>query len=205
MNRIGLSAGLSFWKLGGAGNCGGSLRSVAEMFDCTSSAAPSMLRSRSNCMTMLVVPSADDEVIMVMPGIVAKARSSGAGDRRGHRVRAGAGQLRGDRDGREIDARQRRDRQLRDSRTGRRRRTTASAGWSSPAGGCRVRAATSARPLRRRCALRDLRAFGEQQRAVDDDRLAAAQALGDDGLAVLRCGRPRPGCTCATPSTTVKT
>src|SRR6202142_830636 len=77
MNRIGLSAGLSFWKLGGAGNCGGSLRSVAEMFDCTSSAAPSMLRSRSNCMTMLVVPSADDEVIMLMPGIVAKARSSG--------------------------------------------------------------------------------------------------------------------------------
>ena len=28
-------------------------------------------------MTMLVVPSADDEVIMLMPGIVAKARSSG--------------------------------------------------------------------------------------------------------------------------------
>ena len=77
MNRIGLSAGLILRKLGGAGSCGGSLRRVAEMFDCTSSAAPSMLRSRSNCMTMLVVPSADDEVIMLMPGIVAKARSSG--------------------------------------------------------------------------------------------------------------------------------
>jgi hypothetical protein len=47
------------------------------MFDCTSSAAPSMLRSRSNCMTMSVRPSTDDEVIMLMPGIVAKARSSG--------------------------------------------------------------------------------------------------------------------------------
>ncbi len=33
MNRIGLSAGFSFWKLGGAGSCGGSLRRVAEMFD----------------------------------------------------------------------------------------------------------------------------------------------------------------------------
>src|ERR1700677_1982990 len=75
MNRIGLSAGVTFWKLGGAGSCGGSLRSVAEMFDWTSSAAPSMLRSRSNCMTMLVVPSADDEVIIVIPGMVANARS----------------------------------------------------------------------------------------------------------------------------------
>ena len=33
MNRIGLSAGFNFWKLGGAGNCGGNLRRVAEMFD----------------------------------------------------------------------------------------------------------------------------------------------------------------------------
>ena len=77
MNRIGLSAGLSFWKLGGAGNCGGSLRNVEEMFDCTSSAAPSMLRSRSNCIVIEVVPSADDDVIIVIPGIVANARSSG--------------------------------------------------------------------------------------------------------------------------------
>ena len=45
-------------------------------------------------MTMPVAPSVDDEVIIVMPGIVAKARSSGAGDRRGHRIGAGAGQLR---------------------------------------------------------------------------------------------------------------
>ena len=77
MNRIGLSAGFSFWKLGGAGSCGGSLRRVAEMFDWTSSAAPSMLRSRSNCMTILVTPRLEDDVIIVMPGIVAKARSSG--------------------------------------------------------------------------------------------------------------------------------
>ena len=50
-----------------------------------------------------------------------------AGDRGRHRVRAGAGQRGGDRDGREVDARQRRRPEAGDSRTGRRRRTTASA------------------------------------------------------------------------------
>ncbi len=37
-----------------------------------------MLRSRSNCIVMLVDPVVDRDVIKVMPGMVAKARSSGA-------------------------------------------------------------------------------------------------------------------------------
>ena len=44
---------------------------------CTSRAAPSIERERSNCSTMRVEPSDDDDVISVMPAIRPSERSSG--------------------------------------------------------------------------------------------------------------------------------
>ena len=75
---MGASAGLTLRKLGGAGISGGRRRRVDEICDWTSSAALSMSRSRSNCSVMFVDPLDERDVICVMPGIVAKARSSGA-------------------------------------------------------------------------------------------------------------------------------
>ena len=63
------------------GSVGRSLgRSVAAALSaaCTSRAAPSMLRLRSNWMMMRVEPSELREVISVTPGIVPSWRSSGA-------------------------------------------------------------------------------------------------------------------------------
>ena len=74
----GASAGFTLRKLGGAGSSAGRRRRVAVICDCTSRAAPSMLRSRSNCMTMLALPFDERDVISATPGIVANARSSGA-------------------------------------------------------------------------------------------------------------------------------
>src|SRR5207253_192988 len=71
MNMIGKSAGLTLRKLGGVGNSAGSRRIAEEIADCTSSAAPSMLRLRSNCRTIEVFPSDDVEVIVVTPAMVA--------------------------------------------------------------------------------------------------------------------------------------
>ena len=55
----------------------GSSVSEALMAACTSRAAPSMLRERSNCMITVVLPSELLEVISVMPAIVPSDRSSG--------------------------------------------------------------------------------------------------------------------------------
>src|SRR5882762_459380 len=47
------------------------------MADCTSWAAPSMLRARSNCTVICVVPRTLDEVSWATPGIAANWYSSG--------------------------------------------------------------------------------------------------------------------------------
>ena len=47
------------------------------MAACTSCAAPSMLRLKSNCRVMLVVPSELDDVIESMPAIVENCFSRG--------------------------------------------------------------------------------------------------------------------------------
>src|SRR5580704_5443410 len=73
-NRIGKSAGLTLRKLGGVGSSTGRRRMAAEICDCTSSAAPSMLRLRSNCRTIEVFPSDDVEVIVVTPAIAENRR-----------------------------------------------------------------------------------------------------------------------------------
>ena len=55
----------------------GSLRAATVSADCTSSAAPSMLRLRSNWMTIELVPIAEVDVSEVMPEMVDSARSIG--------------------------------------------------------------------------------------------------------------------------------
>src|SRR6516225_2703141 len=75
--RIGESAGLTLRKVGGVGRFFGSTPAAALIAVCTSCAAPSMLRFRSNWRTMFTIPSPLDEVIWVTPGICANWRSSG--------------------------------------------------------------------------------------------------------------------------------
>ena len=62
-------------KLGGVGISAGRRRSAEEIADCTSSAAPSMFRLRSNCSTIEVLPSDEVEVIVVTPAMVENWRS----------------------------------------------------------------------------------------------------------------------------------
>src|SRR5260221_9260037 len=74
-NITGKSAGLTLRKLGGVGSSAGKRRIADEIADCTSRAAPSIERLRSNCRTIEVFPSDDVEVIVVTPAIVANCRS----------------------------------------------------------------------------------------------------------------------------------
>ena len=64
-------------KLGGIVISTGSLRAATVSAVCTSSAAPSMLRLRSNCTVIEHCPSEDVEVMALMPAIVANCRSIG--------------------------------------------------------------------------------------------------------------------------------
>ncbi len=76
-NRIGMSAGFTLRSDGGDGMSGGSDRAVREIAPCTSCAAASMSRSRSNCSVIDVLPTVLLELIDVMPEIVANCFSSG--------------------------------------------------------------------------------------------------------------------------------
>ena len=76
-NSTGESAGLTFWYDGGDGMPGGSWRCARAIIDCTSCAAASIDRLRSNCSVMLVLPRLLDELIDVTPAIVANCFSSG--------------------------------------------------------------------------------------------------------------------------------
>src|SRR5499425_2762066 len=74
----GNSAGFTLRKLGGMVISTGSLRAATVSAVCTSSAAPSMLRLRSNWIVIEVMPSEDDEVSELMPAMVESWRSIGA-------------------------------------------------------------------------------------------------------------------------------
>src|SRR5262245_46146085 len=76
--RIGAAAELALRKFGTIGRSVGRSVAAALIAACTSRAAPSMLRERSNWTLMLVEPSALVEVISVTPAISASRRSSGA-------------------------------------------------------------------------------------------------------------------------------
>ena len=72
-----LVGGVDLLHVGGAGMLGGSLLSTAAMAFCTSCAAPSILRSSTNCRVMLVLPRPLSEVMESRPGTVENCRSSG--------------------------------------------------------------------------------------------------------------------------------
>ncbi len=55
----------------------GNRRAAVASAVCTSSAAPSILRPRSNWMVICAIPSEDDELIDEMPEIVDNCRSIG--------------------------------------------------------------------------------------------------------------------------------
>src|SRR5689334_9738199 len=75
--RMGWSAGFTLRNEGGVGISGGSWAAAWVMADCTSRAAPSRLRLRSNWMVTLVCPSELVEVIELMPAMVENCFSSG--------------------------------------------------------------------------------------------------------------------------------
>ena len=81
------------------------------MAACTSRAAASILRFRSNCSVIDVATELLDEVISRDAGDAPELPLERSRDRRGHGLRTGAGQIRHPPDGREIDLRQRRHRQ----------------------------------------------------------------------------------------------
>ncbi len=64
-------------KLGGSVISSGRRRAAELSADCTSSAAPSMSRSRTNCKVMRVEPWVLVDVIESMPAMVANCFSSG--------------------------------------------------------------------------------------------------------------------------------
>ena len=74
---IGASAGLTLRYVGLLGRPDGSRLRDALMAACTSRAAPSMSRDRSNCSVMRDEPSELDDVISVMPAMRPSERSSG--------------------------------------------------------------------------------------------------------------------------------
>ena len=75
--KMGESAGFTFRYEGLLGRLDGRLPRAALIAACTSRAAASMSRFRSNCNVMLVEPKALDEVISVTPAILPNWRSSG--------------------------------------------------------------------------------------------------------------------------------
>ncbi len=75
---IGVAAGLVLRNVGRAGRSDGRSVCAALMAACTSRAALSMLRLRSNWTVMRVVPSELREVNSDTPGISPSRRSSGA-------------------------------------------------------------------------------------------------------------------------------
>jgi len=75
--RMGWSAGLTLRSTGGAGSSEGSFRWAEAMAACTSWAAASMLRSRSNCRVMRVLPRVLVEVMESMPEMLENSFSSG--------------------------------------------------------------------------------------------------------------------------------
>ena len=77
-STTGWSPGLTFWYDGGVGICGGSCRWVLAIIACTSWAAASMLRLKSNCSVMFVLPSVLVELSEFRPAMLENCFSSGS-------------------------------------------------------------------------------------------------------------------------------
>ena len=111
MNRTGKSPGLTLRKHGGVVISTGSRRCATVSAVCTSSAAPSMLRLRSNWMVICVWPERRVRGHRGDAGDGRELPLDRGCDRGRHGLRARARQRGRDLDGREVDPRQRRDRQ----------------------------------------------------------------------------------------------
>src|SRR3954454_6692246 len=74
---IGASDGFDLWKFGLLGRFAGNWPRAALIAACTSRAAASMLRLKSNCRVMLVEPSELTDVICVTPAMRPNCRSNG--------------------------------------------------------------------------------------------------------------------------------
>src|SRR6516162_8662405 len=74
---MGESDGLIFRYVGLLGRFAGNWLRAALMAACTSLAAPFTSRFRSNCIVIEADPVENDEVISLMPAILANCRSSG--------------------------------------------------------------------------------------------------------------------------------
>ena len=77
MYRMGWSAGFTLVKVGGVGMPWGSRREAWVMAACTSTAAPSSLRARSNSRVIWVLPSEFAEDMEFIPAMVENWFSSG--------------------------------------------------------------------------------------------------------------------------------
>src|SRR5262249_22206332 len=76
-NITGWSAGLTLLYQGGSGICGGNWRAALLIIACTSCAAASILRLRSNCKMIDELPRELVELIELTPAIVENCFSSG--------------------------------------------------------------------------------------------------------------------------------
>src|SRR5574337_171635 len=74
---IGWSAGFTLRNVGGEGMLGGSCPWACVIMDCTSWAAASMFRLRSNCRLICVLPCVLVDDMESRPAIVENCRSSG--------------------------------------------------------------------------------------------------------------------------------
>ena len=106
---------------------------AALMAACTSRAAASMLRFRSNCRTMLVVPSWLVEVIWLMPAIRPNWRSSGVATAEAMVSGLAPGSPRGNLDHWKFDLRQGSDGQKLEGERSRQQHAPSSAGTFRPA------------------------------------------------------------------------
>ena len=109
--RIGAADGLDFLNRGSVGRSAGRSVAAALRAACTSRAAPSRLRLRSNWMEMRDEPSELTEVISVTPAISPRRRSSGAATVAAMVSGSAPGRLADDVDGGELDRGQARHRQ----------------------------------------------------------------------------------------------
>ena len=103
---------MTFWYDGGAGICDGSCLDARPIIACTSCAAASMFRLKSNCSVMSVPPCVLVELMLVRPEMVANCFSSGSATDEAIVSGLAPGSAALTRMRRQVDARQIGDRQL---------------------------------------------------------------------------------------------
>ena len=131
---MGWSAGLAFLNDGGAGNPAGSSGVASEIAVCTSTAAPSMSRSRSNCRRDLGVAGGTGGGHRIQAGDGGELPLQRRRHGRRHGGGIGSGQAHLHLDGGKIDARQIAHRQAAISHHAEQRDARHQQGWWQSAG-----------------------------------------------------------------------